>query len=230
MSAQPRWDHTEPVPRPTMARRPSPEPERGPAIVLTAIALSSIAVGAIHLAAAATLGRDSAQNLAFFGVVAAAEIAWGTVALIRAPRWWLALGIVGNLAVMATWIVSRTVGLPVGVYAGVRLPVGVPDALATALGAVIVIGAAALILRDRVPARAPARSLGATAATVVLLGALALTGVISQENAFGSSTGTGSSGGSGASISHGYGGSGGSTGSTGSSGVTSGGGYSGGGY
>ena len=75
MSAQPRWDHTEPAPRPTMVRRPAREPERGPAMVLTAIALSSIAVGAIHIAATVTLGRDNAQNLAFFGVVAAAEIA-----------------------------------------------------------------------------------------------------------------------------------------------------------
>jgi hypothetical protein len=221
MSAQPRWDHTEPAPRPTMVRRPAREPERGPAMVLTAIAISSIAVGAIHIAAAATLGRDNAQNLAFFGVVAAAEIAWGVVALVRAPRWWLALGVLGNLAVVATWVVSRTVGLPVGPYAGVTLPVGFPDALATVLGAVIVIGAAALILRDRAPARAPARSLGATAATVVLVGALALVGAVSQANAFGSSSGSNPNGG-GASVTNGYGGS--------SGGMTSGGGYSGGGY
>src|SRR5438477_182883 len=73
MSAQPRWDHTEPTPLPTIARGATPEPERGPARVLTAIALSSIAAGAIHVAGAATLGRDSAQNLAFFGVLSQAN-------------------------------------------------------------------------------------------------------------------------------------------------------------
>jgi hypothetical protein len=236
MSAQPRWDHTEPAPRPTIAGAPTSVPERAPAIVLTAIALASIAVGAIHVSAAATLGQDSTQNIAFFGLAAAAEIIWGAVALVRAPGWWLALGILGHLAVVSTWVVSRTVGLPVGVYAHVKLPVGYPDALATALGLVVVIGAGWLLLQDRVLARAATRSLRATAATVVLVGALALTGVVSQANAFGSSTGS-SNGGGGASISNGYGGYGGSTGTSGSTGssgstggMTSGGGYSGGGY
>jgi hypothetical protein len=230
MSAQPRWDHTEPAPRPTVARRPTFESERAPAIVLTAIALASIAVGAIHISAAATLGQDSAQNVAFFGLAAAAEIIWGAVALFRAPRWWLALGILGHLAVVATWIVSRTVGLPAGVYAHVKLPVGYADALATALGAVVVIGGGWLLAQGWVPARAATRSVGATAAMVVLVGALALTGVVSQANAFGSSGGSSNGG---ASISNGYGSnggttSGGSTGGTTSGGTTSGGGYSGG--
>jgi len=216
-----------------MARVPMSVSERAPAIVLTAIALTSIAVGAIHVSAAATLGIGSTQNMAFFGLAAAAEIIWGAVALVRAPRWWLALGLLGQLAVVATWVVSRTVGLPVGVYAHVKLPVGYADALATVLGAVIVIGAGWLLLQDRVPARAAKRSLSATAAIVVLAGALALTGVIWQNNAFGSSGGSGSSG-SGASISNGYGGYGGSSGTSGTSGTsgstTSGGGYSRGGY
>jgi hypothetical protein len=157
--------------------------------------------------------------------VATAQIAWGAVALVWARRWWLGLGVLGNLAVMATWFVSRTVGLPVGPYAHITLPVGFPDALATALEAVIVIGALTLILRDQAPARAATRSIGATAATLVLVGALALVGVVSQANAFGSSTGSTSNGGGGASISHGYGGSGSSSG-----GMTSGGGSSRGGY
>jgi hypothetical protein len=198
--------------------------------VLTAIAFASVAVGVIHISAAATLGQGSAQNVAFFGLAAAAEIIWGAVALFRAPRWWLALGLLGHLAVVATYIVSRTIGLPVGVYAHVKLPVGYADALATVLGAAIVIGAGWLLLQDRVPARAATRSLGATAATVVLVGALALTGVIWQNNAFGSSGGP-SNGGSGASISNGYGGYGGGSSTGGSTGgTTSGSGYSRGGY
>src|SRR5436853_2812676 len=135
MSAQARWDHMEAARRPTVARVHTTESDRVPAMVLTAIALASIAVGAVHIAAAATLGSGNAQSLAFFGLAAAAEIAWGLVALVRAPRWWLALGVLGNLAVVTTWVVSRTVGLPVGPYAGITLPVGFPDALATVLGA-----------------------------------------------------------------------------------------------
>jgi hypothetical protein len=151
------------------------------------IALASIAAGAINIAAAATVGRGSTQNLAFFTVAAVAQLAWGAIALARAPRWWLALGAAGNLLVAATWVVSRTAGLPVGVYAGIRLPVGFPDALATALEVVVVAGAVALLARGLGPARSAARSPRVTAAAAVVAGALTLGGVLSQAGAYGSS-------------------------------------------
>jgi hypothetical protein len=189
MSAQPRWEHTEshqrPVRVPATATRG--DPDRNAARVVSLIALASIAAGAINVAAAATIGRHSAQNLAFFGVVGAAQLTWGAVALFRAPRWWLALGAVGNLVVVATWAASRTVGLPVGVYAGITLPVGFPDTLAAILEAVTVVGAVALIIKGRGPARSAARASRVTLAAAVLVGALALVGVLSQTGAIGSS-------------------------------------------
>jgi len=226
MSAQPRWEPTQPTPRPVSASGPRTDPDRNPARVLSAIALASLAAGAINLAAAATVGRDSStQTLAFFVVVAAAQLAWGAVALARAPRWWLALGAVGNLLVVATWVVSRTVGLPVGEFAGITLPVGFPDLLATALEAVTVVGAAALLVGGRGPARSPARSPGVTVAAAVVVGALALVGVLAQTGAIGSSPdGPGQDGG-GVNGPYAPGGGGGTPG-----GGSSGGGYSGGGY
>jgi hypothetical protein len=230
MSAEPRWERTEPTPRPVPASGPRADPDRNPARVLSAIALTSIAAGAINLAAAATVGRDSAQNLAFFVVVGAAQLVWGAVALARAPRWWLALGAVGNLVVVATWLVSRTVGLPVGEYAGMQLPVGFPDGLATALEAVVVVGAAALLVRGRGPARSVARSPGVTVAAAVVVGALALVGVLSQAGAIGSSpAGSDQNGGGGVNGPYAPGGGGGSSGGGTSGGGSSGGG-SGGGY
>jgi hypothetical protein len=227
MSAEPRSKLTKPPPRPVPASGPGADPDRNPARVLSTIALASIAAGAINLAGAVTVGRDSAQNLAFFVAVGVAQLAWGALALARAPRWWLALGAVGNLVVVATWVMSRTVGLPVGEYAGIRLPVGFADGLATALEAVVVVGAAALLVRGRGPARSPARSPGVAVAAAVVVGALALVGVLSQAGAIGSSP-TGSNGNAGGgSVSGPYapGGGGGSSGSG-----SSGGGYSGGGY
>jgi len=132
MSAEIWWRLTKPVSRPVPASGPRADPDRDRARVLTAIALASVAAGAINVAAAATVGRGSTQNLAFFSVVAAAQLVWGVVSMAEAPRWWLAVGAAGNLAVVATWVVSRTVGLPLGDYAGITLPVGLPDALATA--------------------------------------------------------------------------------------------------
>jgi hypothetical protein len=223
MPAQPRSERTEPSVRPS---GPRGDPDRNPARVLAAIALASIAAGAINLAAAATVGRDSAQNLAFFVVVGAAQLAWGAIALVRAPRWWLALGAVGNLVVAATWVVSRTVGLPAGEYAGTTLPVGFPDALATALEAVTVLGAAALLVRGRAPARSVARSPRVSVAAAVVVGALALGGVLSQTGAVGSSpAGSDQNGAGEVSVPYAPGNGGGT-----SDGGTSGGGYSGGGY
>jgi hypothetical protein len=151
--------------------------------VATVIALTSIAAGAIHVAAAATLGSDNTQTLAFFGLVAAAQIVWGVVTLVTARRWWLVLGALGNAAVMTTWLVSRTVGLPVGPYAHVVLPVGFADSLATALEAATIVGAVWLAARGAAPQRAGARARGFAVAAAVVIGALAVAGVMSQANA-----------------------------------------------
>ncbi|MBO0817357.1 MAG: hypothetical protein J2P30_19700, partial [Actinobacteria bacterium] len=64
------------TPRPARARPSEAGPDRNPARVLSAIALASMAAGAINVAAAATVGRGSAQSLAFFVGVAAAQLVW----------------------------------------------------------------------------------------------------------------------------------------------------------
>jgi hypothetical protein len=222
MSAEIRWRLARPVSRPVPASGTRGDQDRNPARVLSAIALASLAAGAINIAAAATVGRGSTQNLAFFTVVAAAQLVWGAFALDRAPRWWLALGAAGNLVVVATWVVSRTAGLPVGEYAGITLPVGFADGLATALEVVVVAGAVALMVRGHGPVRSLARSPRVAVAAAVVAGALTLAGVLSQAGAFASSpAGSGQNGTSGVSGPYAPGTPGGGT---------SGGGYPGGGY
>jgi hypothetical protein len=184
--------------------------------------MASIAAGAINLAAAATFGSSNTQYLAFFTVVGVAQVAWAAVALAWAPRWWLALGAGGNLVVVVTWVVSRTVGLPFGPAAGITLPAHFPDSLATALEVVVVVGAAALLARGEGLARSAVRSPGITAAAAVVAGALTLGGVLSQAGAFSSSPAGHGSGVTGPSAP--------GSGSGTSGGGTSGGGTSGGGY
>jgi hypothetical protein len=213
MSAQPRWDHIEQPPRPVEVPGSAIRPgsDRTAVRILTVTALTSVAAGAIHVAAAATLGRDSGQNLAFFGVVAVAEIVWGLVALVRAPRWWLALGALGNAVVVAIWVASRTVGVPFGQFAGDVFPAKYADVLATLFGVVTMVGAAALAIRGSGPVRAAARARNFAVAAAIVIGALALTGVVSQANA---STGGGGGGGQGSTTAptggggYGYGGGG----------------------
>ena len=189
MSAGPRWNVIASASRPLPASGPRADPDRNPARVLSAITLASIAAGAINIAAAATVARGSAQGLAFFVVVAAAQLAWAAVALVRAPRWWLALGAAGNLVVAATWVVSRTAGLPAGVFGGgTTLPAKFPDTLATVLEAVVVIGAGALMVRGRGLTRPAAHAPGVTSAATVVAGALTIIGVLAQAGTIGSSS------------------------------------------
>ena len=195
MSAQPRWDRAEPASRPVEVRVSGNRPgsDRDAVRIVSVIAITSIAAGAINAAAAATIARGSAQNLAFFWIVALAQVVWGAVALVRAPRWWLALGGLGNAVVVATWVVSRTVGLPFGDLAGDILPVGFPDGLATILEAVTVVGAAWLAVRGSSPSRSAVRARGFALAAAIVIGTLGLAGVMSQVNA--SSTGGNGGGG-----------------------------------
>jgi hypothetical protein len=210
VSAATRWKITKPV----AASGPGAELDRNPARVLSVIALASIAAGAINLAAAATVGRSNAQNLAFFVVVTVVQLAWGAIALVRAPRWWLALGAAANLVVAVTWVVSRTAGLPVGPEAHMTLPAHFPDTLAAVLEIVVVAGAAALLVRGRGLAASAARSPRVTAAAAVVIGALMIGGVVSQASSFSSSSGGSHHSGAGTSGSSG----GGSTSGGGSSG------------
>jgi hypothetical protein len=197
MSAQPRWEDSRPTQRPVGVpeRGPRTEADRNPARILVGIALASVAAGAINATAAATIGRGSAQNVAFFAVVALAQVVWGAVALARAPRWWLALGALGNAVVVATWVVSRTVGLPFGAFAHVTLPIRFPDALSTVLEALIVVGAAALSVRGGALARSASRVRAFALAAALVVGLLGLGGVLSQAGAFHSSGGSGGGGG-----------------------------------
>ena len=214
MSAQPKWEDSRQRSRPVEVRRGAVEDisQRNAAIILSVAALSSIGAGAIHLAAASTLGDGNAQTFAFFAVVAVAEIIWGLVALARAPRWWLVLGALGNAAVVVTWVVSRTVGLPVGEFAHEVLPVGYADVLATIFGGLTVVTAGALAIRGAGPARAAARARGFALAAAIVIGVLALSGVMSQANAS-----SGGGGGNGPATPTGGGAYGGNTGGNGTS-------------
>src|SRR5262245_58446012 len=232
MSAQPQWDRAGQATRPVAVQGGADAASaRNAARILTVTAFASIAAGVIHVEAARTLGRGDTQTFMFFAAVAAAEIVWGLVALVRAPRLWLVLGALGNAAVVGTWIVSRTAGLPVGEFAHEVLPVGYADVLATIFGAVTLVGAATLAIRGSGPSRPMASARGFALVAAIAIGLLALSGVMSQANAFsgsggGSGTNAPAGGGAYGGYGHGgshpygggaYGGTGGSPGGTGTS-------------
>jgi len=70
----------------------------------------------------------------FFGVLTYAQVLWA-VFVYRRPddRRWLMPAAVGSLVVVAIWVVSRTVGLPVGPWAGDPEPLAITDITATVI-------------------------------------------------------------------------------------------------
>jgi hypothetical protein len=223
MSAQPRWDHAEQTTRPVEVPARSSTKDTADlnaARIVSVIAFASIAAGAINVAAAATIPGLNTQSLTFFWAIGVAGIVWGLVALVSAPRWWLALGALGNTVVVATWLVSRTAGLPFGQFAHVVLPVRFADTLAQILSAVTVVGATWLAVRGSGVARAAARARSFAVVAAIVIGALGLTGVVSQANAFSGGGGGGQNGPTAP-----YGGNGGTGGNTGGGGPAGGYGY-----
>ena len=78
-----------------------------------AFACSAAAAG-IHLGAVHAHASEWAPAAVFMLASGLAQLAW-SFALLGNPRPWLIeAGIAGNASIIALWIVSRTVGLPVG--------------------------------------------------------------------------------------------------------------------
>jgi hypothetical protein len=192
MSAQPRPDPAEVPAAATGTSRPrlhraNATVDRGDsaARVASTIAFASIGAGAIHAAAARIDGAESGLYLAFFLTVAAAQLLWGAIVLVRAPRWFLALGLAGHLVVLGTWVASRTAGLPVGPAAGAPMPVGFPDAVTAFLEAVIVGGAVWLLIRRADADRSLGRAPVAAAVSVVVVAALVVLAILVELGAVG---------------------------------------------
>jgi hypothetical protein len=153
-------------------------PEAGVDRLRVGLALLSIGAAVIHFAVIAQHLNEWWLTGTFFVVVALFQLAWAIAVLARPSPALYLIGALVNALVVITWIVSRTVGVPVGPEAGEAESIGLPDALATGYEALLVGAAAALALRAGAAARL--RPLGGaiatwtTAVAVVALTALTL--------------------------------------------------------
>jgi hypothetical protein len=171
---------------------PAAAPHGPPAVTRPLASVMAVDLALLSGAAAIIHGAVIGQHLrefwlfgAFFAVAALAQLAWALLAIARpARRLWLA-GAVGNAAVIVVWIVSRTVGLPLGEEAGRAEPVGFADALSTAYEVVLVVGSAALarsaITRELQSnwARAATWAVGVVVVPLTLLAVLNAAGALS---------------------------------------------------
>jgi hypothetical protein len=94
-----------------------------------ALMMAGLSGGAavIHLAAAPSHYAELGDLGAGFLVSAAFQAWWALRCLAGPSRRAIDLGIVVNLGIVATWTWTRTVGLPIGEFAGRAEPIGFPD-------------------------------------------------------------------------------------------------------
>ena len=85
--------------------------ETSPAMRWTLAALS-FGAGAVHLVMVPQHAQESLRMGLAFAAAGWFQIAFGAAMLAAPKRIWLWLAIAANLALVATWAISRTVGLP----------------------------------------------------------------------------------------------------------------------
>jgi hypothetical protein len=119
-----------------------------PFVAATATAaVASVAAGLAHYSALGHHLPEDMVSAVAFTLLGAAQIIWPALLKTR-DRWVLVTGIALSVASVAAWVVSRTVGLPIGHHAGEAEPVGLLDA-GTAVAELVVVVAAVYLLRRR---------------------------------------------------------------------------------
>lgn len=145
-------------------------------------ALASLGAGIIHAAVVQDHSRTWWVSGVFFALLAAFQVGWGLLALLRPPgpgsrwgRWLLVAGLAVAVGSAALWTVTRWVtGEPFGPNAGTQLPVGPAGIASTSLELVTVVG---VLASHRLPSR-PARGvLAAVMAAALVLAAPTAWGV-----------------------------------------------------
>ncbi|HLM50785.1 MAG TPA: hypothetical protein VK279_09575 [Solirubrobacteraceae bacterium] len=106
----------------------------------------SITAGLVHAVVVPDHAGEGLAHGAFFVAAAAFQLGWAAALLGRvAVRATLRVGIAGNLAIVAVWALSRTVGVPVGPDAWTPEAVGALDLLATYDELLLAAGSALLL-------------------------------------------------------------------------------------
>jgi len=110
-------------------------------LIIFAAALLSAGAAAIHYAVIETHFEEWWGFGAFFVASGLAQLAWAVLAVTWPSRPLFWLGVFGNAAIVALWVVTRTVGTLLGPHPYEPEPVGLADGVATGFEVMIVLGA-----------------------------------------------------------------------------------------
>jgi hypothetical protein len=117
--------------------------------VVLLIAGVTVMCGLIHIGAAVDHFHEFPLYTLGFVVLALAQFAWAAMLLSRPSPRVLLFGCAFNLGVVALWVASRTIGVPIAPRAWVPEVVGVADLVETAAEIVIVIAALIVVCAPR---------------------------------------------------------------------------------
>jgi hypothetical protein len=107
---------------------------------LVCLAMVSGAAGLVHLAAAFWHFDESGLHGAFFIGTGLMQLAAAGLLTYRSSGWILIATAAGNAVILAIWVMSRTMGIPIGPDSWTPEPVGIADAVASLFELVLVIG------------------------------------------------------------------------------------------
>ena len=138
------------------------------------MAVSSLAAAGIHFAVIGEHFKEYALFGVFFALVAWVQALWALGVVVAPTRPLLLAGVVVNAVVVLVWVVSRTVGLPLGPESGAAEPVAFLDVLSTVIEVGIVLGAGLLLAR---PSAARGGHGGLVAVVVLTIALVVLTTV-----------------------------------------------------
>jgi hypothetical protein len=138
------------------------------------VAWASMAAALIHFAVVKQHFSAFYLYGLFFIAVSCGELVWAILVVAMRSRAVLVAGLVGNAALVATWIVTRTYGALIGPEATSRATVGFGDLVATFLEVTVVVGCLVL-LRSRSFGRGASSSRGELLSLAVALGITLIT-------------------------------------------------------
>ncbi len=120
---------------------------------LQATALASFGAAVVHAAVMPDHFKESVIYGLFFLCASVGQLAFGVLILARPSRRLVGAGILGSGLVVVLWLVSRTLGVPIGPNNGAAESFGLLDALASSYeAATVVFGILALRAWTPVPA------------------------------------------------------------------------------
>ncbi len=96
-----------------------------------AMAVSSVSAALIHLAVMPSHFRQSVWYGSFFLGAALGQVYFASMVLSKPSRRWVMAGVAGSTLVVALWLITRIVGVPIGPDNGATEPFGLLDILAS---------------------------------------------------------------------------------------------------